>query len=390
MRIDWEEKVVPLCRKLIRTQSYSGREREIVSFLKQIFEALPFDEVTVDAYGSIAATLQGVKSGPRILLDTHIDTVPVDNPEQWSVPPFDGVVRDQKVFGRGASDMKGALSAMIAAVSEFARVKRKDFGGSITIAGVVHEECFEGIGAANIAELIQPDLVIIGEATELKLNIGQRGRAEILVETFGKSAHSSNPDQGHNAVYDMCRLIGEIRNLTPVVHPRLGKGILELTDIQSAPYPGASVVPHYCKATFDRRTIAGENDAAVLAPIREIIGALGNRISARARIAYGKETCYTGAVIEGERFFPAWVMDERHPLVQTARAGLSGALKREIAIGAYSFCTNGSFYAGIKDIPTIGFGPSRENLAHIVDEYVEIDQLTGACQGYYGLLEALT
>ncbi len=390
METDWENKVVPLCRQLIRLPSYSGQERELVEFLHRTFAELQFDEVSIDAYGSIMATMRGKRNGPKLLLDAHIDTVPVDNPGQWSVDPFGGEIREQKIYGRGASDMKGALSAMVVAVAEFAATTGKDFAGEITIAGVVHEECFEGIGATKIAELIQPDLVIIGEASELNLNIGQRGRAELTLETFGESVHSSNPEKGKNAVYAMCQLIAAIRKLTPATHPLLGKGILELTDIQSAPYPGASVVPNYCKATFDRRTVVGEDAATVLAPLQRLIETLGEAAAAKVQIAYGQETCYTGATIAGERFFPAWVMDRDHLLVRKVAAGLQKVFNQPVELKAYSFCTNGSFYAGIKGIPTVGFGPSRENLAHIVDEYVEITQLTGACKGYYGILESLT
>lgn len=390
MEISWENKVVPLCRQLISKKSYSGQEKEMVDFLERTFAELLFDEVRVDSYGSITATMKGQRSGLKILLDAHIDTVPADNEAQWSVNPFEGVLKEGRVYGRGASDMKGALSAMIIAVSEFARATRKDFAGEITIAGVVHEECFEGIGAANVGKFIGPDVVIIGEATELNLNIGQRGRAEVVVETFGQSAHSSNPENGKNAVYAMCELIAEIQKLPVSVHPVLGKGILELTDIKSSPYPGASVVPDYCRATFDRRTIAGEKAADVLGPIEKLIAGKKPRIDAKAQIAYGRETCYTSASIEGERFFPAWIMDRQDYLVETAHTALKRVLDDEVLIKSYSFCTNGSFYAGIQGIPTLGFGPSRENIAHIVDEYVEIAQLVGACKGYYGILEDLT
>jgi acetylornithine deacetylase/succinyl-diaminopimelate desuccinylase-like protein len=79
-----------------------------------------------------------------------------------------------------------------------------------------------------------------------------------VVETFGKPAHSANPQAGINAVYTMARLIDKIRTITPPTHPVLGPGILELTDIKSSPYPGASVVPDYCRATYDRRLLVGK------------------------------------------------------------------------------------------------------------------------------------
>ncbi|MCQ4379972.1 peptidase dimerization domain-containing protein, partial [Clostridioides difficile] len=98
-----------------------------------------------------------------------------------------------------------------------------------------------------------------------------RGRGEIVVETFGKPAHSANPEKGVNAVYKMANVIQKIQQLVPPTHPVLGDGILVLTDIKSSPYPGASVVPDYCKATFDRRLLVGETREGVLAPIQALL-----------------------------------------------------------------------------------------------------------------------
>jgi acetylornithine deacetylase/succinyl-diaminopimelate desuccinylase-like protein len=103
--------------------------------------------------------------------------------------------------------MKGAVAAMIAAAGFFAADTRRDFAGEIVVSGVVHEECFEGIAARKISECVKPDYVVIGESSELNLKRGQRGRAEIVVETFGKHAHSANPSVGINAVYKMAELI---------------------------------------------------------------------------------------------------------------------------------------------------------------------------------------
>lgn len=142
------------------------------------------------------------------------------------------------------------------------------------MACIVHEECFEGIAARLVSERYKPDYVIIGEASELNLKIGQRGRAEIVVETFGKPAHSANPQAGINAVYKMAQLIDKIRTITPPTHPVLGHGILELTDIKSSPYPGASVVPDYCRATYDRRLLVGETKESVIAPLESALAEL--------------------------------------------------------------------------------------------------------------------
>lgn len=233
--------------------------------------------------------------------------------------------------------------------------------------------------------------MVIGEASELNLKIGQRGRAEVVVETFGKPAHSANPQAGINAVYKMAALVEKIRTLTPPVHPVLGLGILELTDIKSSPYPGASVVPEYCRATYDRRLLVGESKDSVIEPIQKVLEEmiqLDPEFKARVSYAYGTESCYTGSTIEGERFFPGWVLDESDEFVQCVLSGLK-KVGINPTITQYSFCTNGSHYAGEANIPTIGFGPSRENLAHTIDEYIEIGQLTGSVKGYYSIISSI-
>lgn len=112
------------------------------------------------------------------------------------------------------------------------------------------------------------------------------------------------------------------------------------------------------------------------------------KFKAKAGYAYGTETCYTGEKIEGERFFPAWLALEKEDYVQKAFRALK-AEGIDTRLSHYSFCTNGSHYAGEAGIKTLGFGPSRENLAHTIDEYIEVDQLIKAADGYYAIIESL-
>lgn len=386
-----KEELISLCQELIRNQSLSGEEENVALAIKNAFETLGYDECFVDSYGNVIGHIKGKREGKKILFDGHIDTVPVPDDTKWSHAPFSGERVDGKIYGRGTSDMKGQLSAMMAAAAFFAKDTNKDFDGDIFVAGVVFEEIFEGVSARKISEAIKPDYVVIGESSELNLKIGQRGRAEIVVETFGKPAHSANPEKGINAVYKMSKIIEKIQEIEPVEHDVLGKGILVLTDIKSSPYPGASVVPDYCKATFDRRLLVGETKEEVLAPIQKIIDELKKEdkdFNAKVSYAIGTETCYTGETIHGERFFPAWLYDEDDEFVKAALKGLREA-GIEPEITQYSFCTNGSHYAGEAGIKTIGFGPSKENLAHTIDEYIEEEQLFKGAEGYYGILKSV-
>ena len=387
-----EEYLISFCQDLIRTPSLSGQEEQVAKLIQSTMLEQGFDEAIIDRYGSVLGCIHGSRPGKNILLDGHIDTVDISDRARWIHDPYGAEIEDGKLYGRGTSDMKCSVGAMILAAADFAQSCKKDFAGNIYVSCTVHEECFEGVSPRSITALCKPDCVIVGEATSTTLKIGQRGRAEVVVMTIGKTCHSSNPDEGVNAVYLMTALIDEIRKLQVSQHPVLGKGILELTDIVSSPYPGASVVPGMCRATFDRRLLVGETEADVLEPIQEIIDDLTQRIpnfQATVCLARGMEQCWTGDTIEAQRFFPGWLLPEDHWLVRAASEGLREA-GIEAPISHYDFCTNGSHFCGEAGIPTVGFGPSLETLGHVIDEYIELEQLTKSYHGFMSILGKLT
>ena len=387
-----EEQLIAFCQEAIRIPSPSGQEQGVAELMRRKMEEYGFDEVQVDRYGSVLGRIRGRRPGKTILLDGHIDTVEVIDAGEWAHDPFGGEIENGRIYGRGASDMKGSDTAMISAAAHFVQDSGRDFAGEICVSCTVHEECFEGVSAREITRQVKPDLVIIGEATSSTVKIGQRGRAEVVVETEGVSCHSSSPEKGVNAVYHMLAVIAEIRRIVPHEHPILGKGILELTDLISAPYPGASVVPSRCRATFDRRTLVGEDEAVILGQVEEAIRRAAEKVPglrARAYLAEGSERCWTGETISAKRYFPAWLVPEDSDFVQKALAGLRDA-GIEVPISHFAFCTNGSHFCGEAGIPCIGYGPSLETLAHVRDEYIEIDQLTRACRGFAGILARLT
>jgi len=387
-----EEKLVAFCQEAIRIPSFSGKEQGVAELMKRKMEEYGFDEVVIDKYGSVLGTIIGKRPGKTVLMDGHIDHVDVIDADQWNHDPFGAEIEDGKIYGRAASDMVGSVTAMISAAAQVAEDTGKDFAGKICVSCTVHEECFEGVSSREISKLAKPDFVIIGEATSTTVKIGQRGRAEVVVETEGVSCHSSNPEKGVNAVYAMMAVVEEIRVIVPNEHPILGKGILELTDIISAPYPGASVVPALCRATFDRRTLVGEDESVILGQVNDAIARAQEKnpgLKAKCYLAEAEEICWTGEKITAKRYFPAWLIEEDSELVQKALKGLQDA-GIEAPISHFSFCTNGSHFCGEAGIPTIGYGPSLESLAHVRDEYIEIEQLTKAYHGFIEILKQLT
>lgn len=391
MKKELEQEIINLCQGLIRAKSYSGHERNAAGILESFFKNSGYDDTFIDEYGNVIGHIKGKRPGKTILFDGHIDTVPVNNPYDWKYDPFLAEIHDGRIYGRGASDMKGAVAAFACAAIDYAKQCSGDFSGDIYAAGVVHEECFEGVASRAVSKRVKPDYVVIGEASDLNIKAGQRGRAEIKLETFGVPAHSANPEKGVNAVYKMCELIYRIKKIEPPEHTALGKGIMELTDIKSEPYPGASVVPEHCTATYDRRLLMGETRESVLHPLQALIESMKQQdpeLKAKVSYAAGEERCYTGNTIKGERFYPGWLFDKNENFIADVANELN-QMGFYPEITQYNFCTNGSHYAGEAGIRTIGFGPSTESLAHTIDEYIEIDQLIKAAQSYCGIIKAL-
>ncbi len=383
-----EEQVIGFCREMIRRPSLSGQEGEVAELVRSTMETLGFDSVEVDHYGNVVGRIVFGAGGRKILLEGHMDHVDISDPGKWTHDPFGAEMVDGKIYGRATSDMKGNLVAMIQAAAFLKQDAPEGLEGEVIVAGSVHEECFEGVASELIGERYRPDFVVIGEASNLTLKRGQRGRAEVVLETLGKNAHSSNPSVGLNAIKKMAGVLGAIEErFIPAKDDFLGEGILEVTDVISSPYPGASVVPDLCRATFDRRLLVGETEEFVLGQVQEILDDLAaedSELQTRLYLATGEDCCYTGESIRARRYAPGWLFSEDHPFVQSALRGLR-SMGQEASLSHYYFCTNGSYYAGKAGIPTVGYGGSLETLAHVDNEYIEVEQLVKACEGYYGI-----
>jgi putative selenium metabolism hydrolase len=227
---------------------------------------------------------------------------------------------------------------------------------------------------------------VIGEATRLELNRGGRGRAEFKVTTQGRSAHSSSPAAGRCAVSDMLQVIRAIAGRPEPADSFLGPGSIVLTDIISQPYPGRSVIPYRCLVTYDRRLLPGESRDSLLEELRSLPALEGVDFS--VALADQEERTCGGSTLRGEKFFPAWILSEQHPFVQAALRGLRSAGLNP-RIGAYRFCTNAAYCAGVAGIPTVGFGIGREEDAHVVDESISVADLATAAAGYQGIIRTV-
>jgi putative selenium metabolism hydrolase len=371
-----------LIQRLIQIRSYSGEEQEIVEYIIKKMKGYGFDEAYSDGLGSAVGR---IGNGPiKILFDAHIDTVKVTESEEWQYPPFGGKIVDNKIYGRGAVDEKPAMAGFLMA----GKVIKQHIGDdtlpfTLYVVGSVLEEDFDGYPLMHLVknEGITPDFVLLGEPTDLRVYRGQRGRMEINIETVGRSAHGAHNDQGINAIYKMAPVIAEIEKLDrqlPAKAP-LGKGSITVSQIISRA-PSLCSVPDYAQIHIDRRLTVNEDQDSVLRELQEIIKKTG--IDANISIPRYPGVSWKGTKFEQEAYFPTWIIEEDHPLVQ---AGLKTAEKvpgTSTISGTWAFSTNGVATAGQLGIPTIGFAPGKEELSHSSLEELLLDDLLKAAQFY--------
>ena len=379
-----DDALIELTQALVQTPSVLGGEEQVAELVAIEMRRLGFDAVEIDAAGNAMGVVEGATAGPTLLCDAHMDTVDVLPREAWQHDPFGGVVVGDRLYGRGSSDMKGALAAMVHAAGG---LDREELAGRVVVSASVGEELIEGAALRPVMQQYSPDYVVIGEASELNLVRAGRGRAELVLETEGRPVHASSPHLGVNAVHLMTAVIEQIERLEMPTHPFVGSGVMCLTDIISVPYPAHSVVPSGCRATYERRLLPGETQQGLMAEIESACARAGAEDTA-IRLATAQYETYTGVTWNEPKWYPPWELPEDHELVQGALAGLRGA-GLDPGLTSYQFCTNGAYSAGVAEVPTIGFGPSRETLAHVVDEYIELDQLIAACRGYAAISKAL-
>jgi len=348
---------------------------------------LGFDEVRFDKMGNIMGR---IGSGPRtIVFDSHIDTVGVGDPEEWQWDPFVGKVEDGVLFARGACDEKGSTPGMVYGMS-FARDLGLLDGWTAWYFGNMEEWC-DGIAPNTFVEVdpgIRPDFVVIGEPTKMQVYRGHKGRIELKVTAKGVSAHAASNHVGINAIYLLIPVIAGIRDLEPSLgdDPFLGHGKITVSDM-TVKTPSINAVPDEAVIYIDRRMTFGETKEDAIAQVEALIPEESKqRIKVEA--LFYEEPSYTGFVFPVDKYFPAWALDEKHDLVQ---AGLQA---RELIglepkpASKWSFSTNGIYWAGKANIPSIGFGPGDEVTAHTVNDSVDLNDMVKATE-FYALLPSL-
>ncbi|MFN0178609.1 MAG: ArgE/DapE family deacylase [Gemmatimonadales bacterium] len=307
---------------------------------------------------SVTGRLRGVGGGRSLMLNGHYDTVDVDAMAE----PFSGAVREGKLYGRGAYDMKGSVAACLAAVKAI-----RDGGirlrGDVVVAAVADEE-YGSIGTADLAKKIQVDGAVVTEPTALEICLAHKGYLWIEVETRGRAAHGSRFNEGIDANMRMGRFLAELDHLEQELRARPAHPLVGPPSLHAATLAGGTGLSTYadrCVLAIERRTIPGETEASVMAEITGILDRL------RAR-----DPSFIG---EARAFFvrdPFEVAPSAGIVTSLADAATTTLGHRPRMVGDTPWMDSALLAAA--GIETVVFGPSGAG-AHAAVEWVDVESV---------------
>jgi acetylornithine deacetylase len=339
-------------------------ETEIARIIADELRSAGLDvEVAEAAPGrpNMVAILKGRSPGCSLMLCGHMDTVGVAGMEA----PFDPIVRDGRLYGRGAEDMKGGLAAMLGA----ARAVATSGGlpaGRLIIAAVADEE-YASIGAEALVARWSADAAVVPEPTDLVIATGHKGFTWVEITTEGIAAHGSRPREGRDAILRMGRVLARLEALDRKLQSRAPHPVLGTASLHASLINGGrelSTYPDRCVLHMERRSITGEGRDTALAEVEAILASLrseDDQFRASAKVLFDRRPYETPL---------------RHFLVPALEAALAKA-GRVPSQGGVSFWTDAAIL-GHAGIPSVIFGPGGAGL-HGTQEYVELDKVL-ACR----------
>ncbi len=379
--LEKKSEIISLCQDLIRIPSLPGNEKEIADFIYERTFGLKYDVAWIDGAGNFIGCVYGEnRELPGIMLVTHLDHVDAGDRKLWRHDPFGGELENGRIYGRGASDIKGALAAQLVAPSLLKSLGKKPACDVYVVAPVFEETGGLGIRYLLAEKKFQASCAIIGEPSGNEIRLGHRGRMAINVRCFGRAAHASAPERGINPHYAAARFLSALEKELPKLskHPELGPSSISPTLYQCSP-AGSNVIPDCVDILLDWRTTCETMNDGV-GWIDHIIKETG--INARAevpRLTQRKWTEYEET--DWPMCHAGFITPQNHEQVQKFAAVFRAVTNREPNFGIWRFATDGRETARA-GIITIGFGPGEEDQAHVVDESISVEKLVEAAAVY--------
>lgn len=380
-----EDAITTFMRDICAIPSMNSEIGPVGERIQAEMRKLNYDEVRFDRMGN---TIGRIGDGPKVIVyDSHIDTVGIGDRSEWPWDPFEGKIENGCLYARGACDEKGSTPGMVYGLALARDLGLLD-GYTVYYFGNMEEWC-DGIGPNAFVEVdpkVRPNFVVIGEPTKMRVYRGHKGRIELAITATGRSAHAASHYLGDNAIYKMMAVIMEVRELDRRMrnglcsHPVQGRASIVVTDVKVRT-ASLNAVPDRFTIYLDRRTTLGETRADLIAQTRGLIADYMQE-EIRVKQLYYDTPSYTGFVYPVDKFFPAWLMEEQHPLVQAGQRTVEALWGEPRPLGTWDFSTNGVYWAGKAGIPSIGMGPGDEKYAHMTNEHVPLAEVVQAAEWY--------
>jgi acetylornithine deacetylase/succinyl-diaminopimelate desuccinylase family protein len=362
-----------ILRDLVRARSQNPIDGEglVAGYVAEFLQRAGLEVTTQQVFpgrSNVVGRLRGT-GGPVLAFNTHMDTVPEGN--GWSQAPFGGDVVGERLYGRGSVDAKGPLAAFLAAIEALALAGVR-LRGDVLVTAVVDEEASSS-GARKLVPTVQADMAVIGEPTSLRVGIAHRGSVRPVVVVTGRTAHSSRPDQGVNAIYQSVPVVEAFRayadGLKGRSHPLCGSPSGAITVMTAG--IAENVIPGRCEMTLDRRMIPGEDESEVMKEVRDLLEDV-KRARPDVKVEVERNIPTTGGPSE---------LDGDHPLVRMALEASARALGRSSSVvGLSGACDMTHFMA--QGIPCLVVGPGDSAQAHQPDEHMDIQELNQGAVAY--------
>jgi len=389
-------------QELVRTPSLPGDEGKVADLVLEQLRGDGVDECWLDEMGNVIGVLRGQGTGPNVLLNGHMDVVPPGRLENWKHAPFAAEIDSTgTLHGRGSADMKGGLASLVFALRGMKTLRDRglELTGNIIFAAVVHEESAGMLGMQHLCMTTLParqlgfDVCYLAEPTNGQINLGHRGKVEIVVQTTGRTAHSSSPWKGVNAIEKMVPVLeavfGGLGKDMPS-DPELGSSTITVTNLVCE--PGAlSIIPDSCEISVDRRYLPGESVEEILAGFGAVFDRLRARdpdFAASASVRTTLERSYTGLEREVQKRRPAWIVSRDNTFVRETRSALKD-IGHKAEVGHFMGGVDGALTAGVLGIPTIGYSGADESLAHTEEEHTTVETLVSDMEAYIAILTRL-
>jgi len=388
-----KDKTIDLLKQLVMENSVSGNESKAQAIVLEKLRELeldldvwepdlkemkehPYFISTRDSFtGSpnIVATLKGTSGGKSMILNGHIDVVPEGNIQQWTYPPYSATVVDNKLYGRGATDMKGGNVALILAIEA---IKRSGITlkGNVYFQSVIEEESGGAGTLATILRGYSADGVIIPEPTNMKFFIKQQGSMWFRLKVKGKVAHGGTRYEGVSAIEKSVLIIQQIQKLEQLRNERIADPLYDGVPIPIPINIGTVHGGTWPSSVSDLVTLEGRFGVAPNERLEDAKIEFENWIDNIKNL----DDWFVENPVEVEWFGARWVpgtVEADSELVKTLQRNYLETMKQNPVVEAAPWGTDGGLFTQILNIPMIVFGPGETKVAHYPDEFIDLDQM---------------